>query len=443
MGLSAISEYKEYLQGVNGAWFIDKARSCLTNTPKTSLSESQLQQYADNLNAFMKGKSTSDFSTSSIQEIKAYIEEKYKGAIIALGEGHGAASAAKKMSNYVSRQSLIRYCSDKEIKNFSDKLSKAIAIVKNLTMDKRLKRKELYKLQAIKQELDTIGKNIGFKKLEENVAEYNRILHTLQIATPAVALAQGDFFENAIASIDEAIQTGATNIGIDMIEQKVIGNLPQGATFEAIEWKGQKLFSNKVTKKAQFGDSHAIVANHSQGTIDIQLNWSATQGKFLDGASAKSVSSIKNIKVASDRSMEAYITNESNEYKIAFLVAMRYKAFESWREDAFLSFKILSAYKGLTGDLLGREAATLFIVNDIGQQKVHIVPMQKIIDQLIQDMDNDKTAVNKYFSFSPAKMAAYILQGSSLQDLLNSASRKKLTIIFKDLNKIEQKVASS
>ena len=228
-----------------------------------------------------------------------------------------------------------------------------------------------------------------------------------------------------------------------MIEQKVIGNLPQGATFEAIEWKGQKLFSNKVTKKAQFGDSHAIVANHSQGTIDIQLNWSATQGKFLDGASAKSVSSIKNIKVASDRSMEAYITNESNEYKIAFLVAMRYKAFESWREDAFLSFKILSAYKGLTGDLLGREAATLFIVNDIGQQKVHIVPMQKIIDQLIQDMDNDKTAVNKYFSFSPAKMAAYILQGSSLQDLLNSASRKKLTIIFKDLNKIEQKVASS
>ena len=198
MGLSAISEYKEYLQGVNGAWFIDKARSCLTNTPKTSLSESQLQQYADNLNAFMKGKSTSDFSTSSIQEIKAYIEEKYKGAIIALGEGHGAASAAKKMSNYVSRQSLIRYCSDKEIKNFSDKLSKAIAIVKNLTMDKRLKRKELYKLQAIKQELDTIGKNIGFKKLEENVAEYNRILHTLQIATPAVALAQGDFLKTLL-----------------------------------------------------------------------------------------------------------------------------------------------------------------------------------------------------------------------------------------------------
>ena len=73
MGLSAISEYKEYLHGVNGAWFIDKARSRLTNTPKTNLSESQLQQYADNLNAFMKGKSTSDFSASSIQGVKEYV----------------------------------------------------------------------------------------------------------------------------------------------------------------------------------------------------------------------------------------------------------------------------------------------------------------------------------------------------------------------------------
>ena len=33
------------------------------------------------------------------------------------------------------------------------------------------------------------------------------------------------------------------------------------------------------------------------------------------------------------------------------------------RKKAFLSFNLLAAYKALTGDVLGRESANLFIVN--------------------------------------------------------------------------------
>lgn len=110
------------------------------------------------------------------------------------------------------------------------------------------------------------------------------------------------------------------------------------------------------------------------------------------------------------------------------------------RQDAFNSFRIIAAYKALSGDTFGRSAAQLFIINDVHSAQIYVLEINDIIQAICNNLTENQTAINRYFYFAAdiANLKNMILDNSwqktidqRMAGVINSAHQKKVTVSLK------------
>ena len=107
------------------------------------------------------------------------------------------------------------------------------------------------------------------------------------------------------------------------------------------------------------------------------------------------------------------------------------------RENALLATKILVAYKAITGDTFGRNAAQLLVVNDVATKKTYVLEIADIIRAMLSDVVKNPYSINNYFSFDGADTIGDLLLKNEWQKdgydarmvkLLQDLHAKKMTV---------------
>lgn len=114
-------------------------------------------------------------------------------------------------------------------------------------------------------------------------------------------------------------------------------------------------------------------------------------------------------------------------------------ALKSRRSDALLATKIIAAYKALSGDVFGRKAAKLFVVNDVYSHKVYVLEIADIINAVLNNLKTNTSTMDKYFNFSKSidseqQLILDNMWQSTLHErmkgVLASAHEKKVHVAF-------------
>ena len=111
------------------------------------------------------------------------------------------------------------------------------------------------------------------------------------------------------------------------------------------------------------------------------------------------------------------------------------------RQDALKAVQILSAYKAISGDIYGRTAAQLFVVNDVNGKKTYVLEINDIIQAILRNITEKGGKIEKYFNFSFQDIKDLLLdnfyhskaQGGihgRIGQLLSSAHQKKISVLM-------------
>lgn len=358
------------------------------------------------------------------------------------------------------RASEVKYIASKNLKN------EAPQFFRNLTKAEKLK-------------------NLNWLMLDNEwsnyIATFNNLASEYNLLFDSATLLQGTHFENILGAAAElAFNTGVESL-VDNLKDIVVGGEKQSATFiidgvNAEVWLNTKLGqSSKQIVTTKNGVKMAIIPKYSQGKVDVQLTYKKnilTRSGQPITISAKSISGLSEIGLVKQTTADAIIDQEEDEYKKMFLNIMAERSekidtifgikpgsdqyyslakaenvalniLKSQKQDAVLSFKILSAYKALTGDVLGRAFAKLFIINDIKTQKVYLIEMSDIVTAIVRELTNGAhTSINRLFSFESTpnlETVRYIntwVDGENgeitrMVNLLNSVHAHKIQVALK------------
>lgn len=358
------------------------------------------------------------------------------------------------------RASEIKYIASKNLKN------EAPQFFRNLTKAEKLK-------------------NLNWLMLDNEwtnyIATFNRLASEYNLLFDSATLLQGTHFENILGAAAElAFNTGVESL-VNNLKDIVVGGEKQSATFiidglNAEVWLNTKLGqSSKQIITTKNGMKMAIIPKYSQGKVDVQLTYKKnilTRSGQPITISAKSISGLSEIGLVKQTTADAIIDQEEDEYKKMFLNIMAERSekidtifgikpgsdqyyslakaenvalniLKNQKQDAVLSFKILSAYKALTGDILGRAFAKLFVINDIKTQKVYLIEMSDIVTAIVRELTNGAhTSINRLFSFESTpnlETVRYIntwVNGENgemtrMVNLLNSVHAHKIQVALK------------
>jgi len=321
---------------------------------------------------------------------------------------------------------------------------------------------------------------------EDFIDEVNEKLAQCGLMYITLTTAQG-FAGESIGAVAAEMMTGLALKGSSDEIQKIIKNINQ----ERVTGEKQlPIIYNKVSEDMQkyisflkdrtIRENNTIISAHaSQQKIDIQVelpkNLKNPRIKTQAGISMKSVDLRNAIGLVSGTNLWYLINNENiktflrpylnimagrlgdgsqytnigsgsgfNINKIAMSIdkseGSNAKRIKALRNDAFNAIKILTAYKALSGDTLGREknVAQLFVVNDVNGRKTYVLEIADIMKAILNNIIKNKSAIDDYFEFSFNNVIDLILDNfyqptiaERMAGIIESAHRQKLSISMK------------
>lgn len=382
----------------------------LSKYKSSGVSKKTKEQYLKTIHSLMRRDSQTSSTpeeTKMMQAVENIIMTKYPGAIIEQTEG---IISGKILQNSNQNAQFKQWAfggkySNKTTNQYHKKINQLVAVLeaqlKNGSVDKAQIEQANQELQKILIDLNEIDNDLNktgiiegniLNRLNANVEQFNTLLTGLGLAKIATRLAQGDFFEHTLAAAALLINEEAQEIAEEELEKKiaefVIGDQKITSTVEFFK-------HSKRSKSFAITDSDiASKGIMSQGKIDVTLTYNTPSGKKSVGISAKSYSQIVHLQVVTGTSLAAILSHENANFQESILYALYHKNKNApWQTEVQLALKVLIAYKGLTGDILGREMAKLFIVNDVNTKTIYLLEMADIIKALNQDF----STVNQYF----------------------------------------------
>lgn len=323
-------------------------------------------------------------------------------------------------------------------------------------------------------------------KRKEFITKFNEILASYNLAYLPTNLIQGTHFENLVALAGEmvmgkSLETISQTVR-DSLNQHVIGGTTMSATFE-LDGLSQNLINkiqSKAAKTTQFKTDEngivktMIIPKYSQGKIDVLIennnNYKVKLAESLR-ISAKSVNSLGHIGAVKQSPMWAMlnqenpgfikkflnvfakrkqnftysgiynITKDSNEKQYNYLNAAEKSArrqIDNIRKESFNAFQLIVAYNALTGDMLQRSSANIFLINDTTTQKLYLIDMADLFSLILNDFAQGSSSINQYFNIQGFDIESrfdndWTDEGPEerVWNILNQLRTRKLEIIFK------------
>lgn len=453
--MSAINEYFNETQ----AWeknFIPYVQQRIKTGANSfiGLSKADRQKLGRVIKGVMQDFQTTQSIQSLLEKQEREGEQIYGKAILDRSTGRAYSPQVRALKEDVSPTTVVKKI---------EQLQKILNILNQDIKDGRLNgdkySKEIEKLQnELFRLIDAPNKN----KTNDFIEKFNTALSTFGYNVLNSALFQGDFFEQVIQEATTRINDNAEEIAlqkiINIISSKVVGGDKIKATFQLIgvektqSAKTKKIYSRLTTAKNRQSLCESEIGEYSQGKVDIAVKFRDSFGDIkLLGISAKNIADISNIHIVGNTNMTTIISNEDFNYQKYFVLSRWSKFLDSHfntaaANNAFLSFQMLAVYKGLTGDALKRDKASLFIINDNAKKTVHVLNMSDLVRVLYGPVAGIQPYINSNYSFIWGADPILNIKGKeNINDvvarLIKDANSKKLSIIFKGFKNFSKKSA--
>lgn len=250
----------------------------------------------------------------------------------------------------------------------------------------------LLELSTNKNKLLNIADN---KSLIDKI---NEALDTFILKPANLNLRRGDFFEYVIAVAPLVARNEAMQVSTEMIENMIKESVVGTSSRYKIEFD-KKYFSDMVNFEElnfqNYNNSDGILTSYltSQGKIDVELQWTGNNNYHISAKNINFKNKIADIHLVSGSSMLYMIQNSDPIFVNHYLNITSthntekdlYSPNLSYIKLAHETMKLELFIKALTGNLHGRPAANIFIVNDRskkGRNGVKVIDMEDIINKI-------------------------------------------------------------
>lgn len=308
--------------------------------------------------------------------------------------------------------------------------------------------------------------------------EINTLIQQYKVSSKTVTTIQGDYFEEVAASAARVCVGSAEKWVIDKTTDAVQEFVGRAVGGKSVSMKFRldginlasydRVFANMLSQEKIItdtqGNRYMILENYSQGKVDVEaqfpLETSIDNRKLQPvNISVKSYSDLSSLGAVNGTSLWTFLQNENSYYIKAYLNTLSWhSAFSEGRvwwsrsgerqavaalirqsEEAVWAQKILTAYRALTGDTLGRSKAQIFLVNDASKHQVHLLEMVDIFNFILARTKASKTAIDKYFNFYHSLDAHSFYENewhpagadARVGEILQQAHAHKLSVAFK------------
>lgn len=454
--MSAINEYFSETQAW-GRKFIPYAQQRIKTGANSFVNLSKVDR--QKLGRIIKGTMQDSQTTQAIQSLlekqEKEAEQIYSKAILDRSTGRAYSPQVKTLKEEASPVTIAKKI---------EQMQKILNILNQDIKDGRLNGDKYSRdIEKLQNELFKLIEAPNKNKINNFIEEFNTALSTFGYNVLNSALFQGDFFEQVIQEAVTRIKDSAEDLAsqniINIISSEVVGGDKIKATFELIgvektqSAKTKKIYSRLTTAKNRQSLCESEIGEYSQGKIDIAVRF---KDPFEDikllGISAKNIAEISNIHIVGNTNMTTILSNEDFNYQKYFVLSRWSKFLDGHSEtaaanNAFLSFQMLAVYKGLTGDALKRDKASLFIINDNANKTVHLLNMSDLIRALYGPVAGIQSYINSNYSFIWGADPVLNIKGKeNINDvvarLMKDANSKKLSIIFKGFKNFSKKSAN-
>lgn len=454
--MSAINEYFSETQAW-GRKFIPYAQQRIKTGANSFVNLSKVDR--QKLGRIIKGTMQDSQTTQAIQSLlekqEKEAEQIYSKAILDRSTGRAYSPQVKTLKEDASPVTIAKKI---------EQMQKILNILNQDIKDGRLNGDKYSRdIEKLQNELFKLIEAPNKNKINNFIEEFNTALSTFGYNVLNSALFQGDFFEQVIQEAVTRIKDSAEDLAsqniINIISSEVVGGDKIKATFELIgvektqSAKTKKIYSRLTTAKNRQSLCESEIGEYSQGKIDIAVRFKDPFGDIkLLGISAKNIAEISNIHIVGNTNMTTILSNEDFNYQKYFVLSRWSKFLDNYSEtaaanNAFLSFQMLAVYKGLTGDALKRDKASLFIINDNANKTVHLLNMSDLIRALYGPVTGIQSYINSNYSFIWGVDPVLNIKGKEnindvIARLMKDANSKKLSIIFKGFKNFSKKSAN-
>lgn len=454
--MSAINEYFSETQAW-GKRFIPYAQQRIKAGANSfiNLSKADRQKLGRIIKGVMQDSQTTQAIQSLLEKQEKEAEQIYSKAILDRSTGRAYSSQVKTLKEDASPATVAKKI---------EQMQKILNILNQDIKDGRLNGDKYSKdIEKLQNELFKLVEAPNKNKTNDFIEEFNAALSTFGYNVLNSTVFQGDFFEQVIQEATTRIKDNAEGLALqnitDIISSQVVGGAKIKATFELIgvektqSAKTKKIYSRLTTAKNRQSLCESEIGEYSQGKIDIAVRF---RDPFEDikllGISAKNIGEISNIHIVGNTNMTTIFSNEDFNYQKYFVLSRWSKFLDNHSEtaaanNAFLSFQMLAVYKGLTGDALKRDKASLFIINDNANKTVHLLNMSDLVRALYGPIAGIQSYIDDNYSFIWGTDSILNIKGKEnindvIARLIKNANSKKLSIIFKGFKNFSKKSAN-
>lgn len=224
------------------------------------------------------------------------------------------------------------------------------------------------------------------------VAQVNAVLKDYA-SVPAINLQKGNLFELALAAVPAVARIRAgesVESAMKDFESAVVGGSRTKVKIDLSQFTENLNYSDLQFKGYATSATYKTIISYgaSQDKIDVNLQWDSS----VLPVSAKNVnlSSKSGVHVVSGTSLLYLLQDENHDFVNHYLNAVAIhndSGTPNGLQEAHELAKITVLYKAISGDTLGREKATVFIVNDNRTGKVRIFDIRNLVLKAMENID--------------------------------------------------------
>lgn len=234
---------------------------------------------------------------------------------------------------------------------------------------------------------------INLKSAKPTIDQINQLIKDY-VKVPDINLQRGTLFEFLLAYVPGIAKTDLQQTFKDF-EKSVKGGERLDVLLDPSFFDDYIDFSALSNKEVKIGNKTYLSLGLSQQKIDVEIR---KDDEFVEPLkiSAKNVNlfSGKDVHIVSESPLLVLIQNEDPNFINHYLNVTAAHPKDDSKNDASQiaaaheTMKILLLYKGLSGDLIGREAANIFVYNNNKTEQSKVVDIYTLVKEAVKDIDN-------------------------------------------------------
>lgn len=271
-------------------------------------------------------------------------------------------------------------------------------------------------------------KYINLKNGEAIIKQINDLI-SIYVRVPDLNLQKGSLFEFLLAYVQGVGKKNLQDSFFETFDKSVKGGNRVDVLLDPSFFSDDIDFSSLSKKNVEIGSKTYLSLGTSQQKIDVEITSEKRNVEPLK-ISAKNVNLFSgyDVHLVEATPLLTLIQNENADFINHYLNIIAEHPKDSEKDDlaqigsAHETMKVLLLYKALSGDILGRDAANVFVYNNNKTGQTKVVDIGEMVKSAIKDVNNFSVTAGGN-DLSSVRFSNQFVQGESFKDM--SAARAR------------------